>query len=43
MFMSILPAVGTALSVIFISMYPLSEKKMEAIVSQLEVRRNLQE
>lgn len=40
MFMSILPAIGTALSVIFISMYPLSEKKMEKIVSQLETRRN---
>ena len=39
MFMSILPAVGTVLSVIFISMYPLSEKKMEKIVSQLEARR----
>ncbi len=40
MFMSILPAIGTVLSVIFISMYPLSEKKMEKIVSQLETRRN---
>lgn len=43
MFMSILPAIGTVLSVIFISMYPLSEKKMEKIVSQLEARRTLQE
>lgn len=43
MFMSILPAIGTALSVVFISMYPLSEKKMEKIVSQLEMRRNLPE
>ena len=43
MFMSILPAIGTALSVVFISMYPLSEKKMEKIVSQLEARRNLPE
>lgn len=43
MFMSILPAIGTVLSVIFISMYPLSEKKMEKIVSQLEIRRNSQE
>ena len=43
MFMSILPAIGTVLSVVFISMYPLSEKKMEKIVSQLEMRRNLPE
>ena len=43
MFMSILPAIGTVLSVIFISMYPLSEKKMEKIVSQLEARRSHQE
>ena len=43
MFMSILPAAGTLLSVVFISMYPLSEKKMEKIVSQLEVRRSHQE
>lgn len=43
MFMSILPAIGTVLSVVFISMYPLSEKKMEKIVSQLEARRNLPE
>lgn len=42
MFMSILPAIGTVLSVIFISMYPLSEKKMEKIVSKLEERRSLQ-
>ncbi len=40
MFMSLLPAAGTLLSVIFISMYPLSEKKMVKIVSQLEERRN---
>ena len=43
MFMSILPAIGAVLSVIFISMYPLSEKKMEKIVSQLEARRSHQE
>lgn len=36
MFLSILPAVGTVLSVIFISLYPLSEKRMEAITEQLE-------
>lgn len=40
MFMSLLPAAGTLLSVIFISMYPLSEKKMVKIVSQLEERRS---
>ena len=43
MFMSILPAVGTVLSVIFISMYPLSEKKMENIVTELEAKRSNQE
>lgn len=40
MFMSLLPAAGTLLSVIFISMYPLSEKKMVKIVGQLEERRS---
>ncbi len=40
MFMSFLPAVGTVLSVIFISLYPLSEKKMKEIVLELEVKRN---
>lgn len=40
MFMSFLPAVGTVLSVIFISLYPLSEKKMKEIVSELEVKRS---
>lgn len=32
MFLSFLPAVGTILSVVFISMYPLTEKKMKDIV-----------
>lgn len=40
MFLSILPAVGTALSVLFICMYPLTEKKMTEITSQLEAKRN---
>lgn len=31
MFLSWLPAVGTVLSVIFISMYPLSEKRMKEV------------
>ncbi|MGL4851694.1 MAG: MFS transporter [Phocaeicola sp.] len=39
MFLSFLPAVGTILSVIFISMYPLSEKKMITITAQLEAKR----
>ncbi len=40
MFLSFLPAVGTVLSVVFISMYPLSEKKMKDITVELEKRRN---
>ncbi len=39
MFLSILPAVGTVLSVLFISLYPLSEKKMKEITSELETKR----
>jgi len=39
MFLSWLPAVGTVLSVVFISMYPLSEKKMREVTSELEKRR----
>lgn len=39
MFLSFLPAVGTVLSVVFISMYPLSEKKMKEITSALERKR----
>ena len=39
MFMSILPAIGTALSVLFISRYPLSEGKMKEIIQQLNKKR----
>lgn len=41
MFLSFLPAVGTVLSVIFISMYPLSEKKMKEITTELEAKRSI--
>lgn len=41
MFMSFLPAVGTILSVVFISMYPLTEKKMKDITTELECKRQL--
>lgn len=40
LFLSFLPAIGTVLSVIFIGMYPLSEKKMEEITKNLEQKRN---
>ncbi|NLD24339.1 MAG: MFS transporter [Bacteroidales bacterium] len=40
MFMSLLPAIGTVLSVILISLYPLSEKKMRKISIALERRRD---
>lgn len=39
MFMSFLPAAGTLLSIFFISMYPLSEKKMLEISAALKSRR----
>lgn len=39
MFLSFLPAIGTVLSVIFISMYPLTEKKMKDITIELEHKR----
>ena len=39
MFLSFLPAVGTVLSVVFISMYPLSENKMKVITAELEAKR----
>ena len=39
MFLSILPAVGTLLSVLFIFFYPLSEKRMKEITSELETKR----
>ena len=41
LFLSFLPAIGTVLSIIFISMYPLSEKKMEEITINLKQKRNL--
>ena len=41
MFLSFLPAVGTILSVVFISMYPLTEKKMKDITTGLECKRQL--
>ena len=34
-----LPAMGTVLSVIFISLYPLSEKEMRKITNQLNDKR----
>ena len=40
MFLSWLPAVGTILSVIFISIYPLSEKKMEEVSEKLKANRH---
>lgn len=39
MFLSLLPAVGTALSVAFIFFYPLTEQKMQEITNQLESLR----
>lgn len=39
MFLSLLPAIGTILSVIFISFYPLSEKRMKEIADILQIRR----
>ena len=41
MFLSFLPAIGTILSVVFISMYPLTEKKMKNITTELERKRQL--
>ena len=38
--LSILPAVGTVLSVIFISIYPLTEKKVTEIMNELNIQRN---
>ncbi|MEG0808299.1 MAG: MFS transporter [Alistipes sp.] len=40
MFLSFLPAIGTALSVFFISLYPLSERKMKAISQELTAKRS---
>lgn len=39
MFMSILPAAGTLLSVLLISLYPLKEAKMKEIITELDKRR----
>lgn len=39
MFLSFLPAVGTVLSVLFISMYPLSERRVREISVELERKR----
>lgn len=39
MFLSFLPAVGTALSILFIGFYPLGEKRMKSVASELEERR----
>ncbi len=38
--LSFLPAVGTVLSVIFISFYPLTESKIRIIMDELDKRRN---
>lgn len=40
MMMSIFPAIATMLSAFFISRYPLDEKKLYAISTELEQRRN---
>lgn len=39
MFLSLLPAIGTLLSVFFIALYPLSETRMKQITTQLEEKR----
>jgi GPH family glycoside/pentoside/hexuronide:cation symporter len=39
--LSILPAIGAVLSVVFISIYPLSEKKLINITTELNQRRNV--
>lgn len=41
MFLSFLPAIGTILSAVFISMYPLTENKMKDITTELEHKRQL--
>ncbi|HHV84395.1 MAG TPA: MFS transporter [Petrimonas sp.] len=41
MFMSIFPAVGTILSVIFIYFYPLTENGLKSITTELERRRHI--
>jgi len=37
--LSFFPAVGTVLSVVFIFIYPLSEKKLVEITADLDLRR----
>lgn len=39
MMLSLLPAIGTVLSVVFISVYPLSEQKLKAVTLDLDTRR----
>ena len=39
--LSILPAIGAVLSVVFISVYPLSEQKLERITEELTRKRNV--
>ena len=39
MFLSWLPATGTILSVVFISMYPLSEDRMDDVIGELKLQR----
>jgi GPH family glycoside/pentoside/hexuronide:cation symporter len=39
MMLSFFPAIGTALSVLFIAFYPLNEKKLMNIVSELNEQR----
>lgn len=41
LFLSFLPAIGTVLSVVFISIYPLSENKMKEIARHLDEKRKL--
>lgn len=43
LFLSWLPAAGTVLSVVFISLYPLSEKRMEEITRELAQKRKQNE
>ena len=43
LFLSWLPAVGTVLSVVFISLYPLSEKRMKKITRELAQKRKQNE
>lgn len=38
--LSLLPAIGAVMSVVFISMYPLNEKRMKSIESELKLLRN---